>query len=278
MSDSAKKMNVSINDSQLEFNIVGETLTGEEKVLLDEDIDILKNTSFADIGYSIFDFLNEEEFNTLKSGFTSLIKGYMQQEGITNLDDFELVNYHKFIKDDAEHMRVVSHIQQGIDFSKFPFPAEFFEKKISEVCGMEVESTCRELNHHTFSIRVVRPNILTDNNPPHRDVWLNHLRNAANIYLPVCGSDENSALPILPYSHKWKESEIERTSAGAVINGIKYTVPCVVGSKYGLKMVRPNPAERQVLLFSPYLIHGGGYNLNTDTTRVSLEMRFWKKP
>jgi ectoine hydroxylase-related dioxygenase (phytanoyl-CoA dioxygenase family) len=42
-------------------------------------------------------------------------------------------------------------------------------------------------------------------------------------------------------------------------------------------MIRPNPKPGQAMLFSPYLVHGGGYNLNTDTTRVSLEMRFWKK-
>lgn len=277
MSESAKKMHVTINSSELEFNIVGETLTGEETVLLEQDVNLLANTDFDDTGYKIFDALTQEEFNTLKQGFTDLIARYMRIEGIEIPEDFELVNYHKYITDDAMHLRVVGHIQKGIDIKEFPLPVSLLDSKVGQICGLEVESACKDLNHHTFSIRVVRPNILTDNNPPHRDVWLDHLRNAVNIYLPVCGSNENSALPILPYSHKWKESEIERTSAGAVINGIKYTVPCVVGSKYGLKMVRPNPSERQMLLFSPYLIHGGGYNLNTDTTRVSLEMRFWKK-
>lgn len=277
MSNTAKTMHVSINDANLEFNIVGETLKGEDKVLLFDDIDIIQHTDFKQIGFEIFDLLSNEEFETIKAGFTEIIKGFMEEEGIQNLENFELINYHKFIPDDATHLRVVSHIQQGVDIQKFPFPASFLDEKIGKIVKMEVESECRELNHHTFSIRIVRPNILTDNNPPHRDVWLNHLRNAANIYLPICGSDENSALPILPYSHHWKESEIERTAAGAEINGIKFNVPCVVGSDFGLKMVRPNPKERQVMIFSPYLIHGGGYNLNTDTTRVSLEMRFWKK-
>jgi len=40
---------------------------------------------------------------------------------------------------------------------------------------------------------------------------------------------------------------------------------------------RPNPGENEMLLFSPYLVHGGGYNFNTDMTRISLEMRFWRK-
>jgi ectoine hydroxylase-related dioxygenase (phytanoyl-CoA dioxygenase family) len=42
-------------------------------------------------------------------------------------------------------------------------------------------------------------------------------------------------------------------------------------------MIRPNPKPGEMLLFSPYLIHGGGVNFNKDITRVSLEMRFFRK-
>lgn len=270
-------MFVSINEANLEFNIVGETLRGENTVLLHEDVDVIGNTTFSEVGFEIVDLVSASEFEKIEEGFTALIKGFMEEEGVSGLENFELVNYHQYIGDDETHLRVVKHIQQGIPFEKFPLPATVLDEKLSAICGMPLESYCRKLDHHTFSIRIVRPNILTDNNPPHRDVWLDHLRNAVNIYLPICGSNENSALPILPKSHHWKESEIERTAAGAIINGIKFNVPCVVGSDYGLKMIRPNPALLQATVFSPYLIHGGGYNLNTDTTRVSLEMRFWPK-
>ena len=39
-------------------------------------------------------------------------------------------------------------------------------------------------------------------------------------------------------------------------------------------MIRPNPTENQLMLFSPYLIHGCANNDNLDTTRISLEVRF----
>jgi hypothetical protein len=42
-----------------------------------------------------------------------------------------------------------------------------------------------------------------------------------------------------------------------------------------LHLLRPNPAPSEVLLFSPYLLHGGAVNLNENETRISLEMRFW---
>jgi ectoine hydroxylase-related dioxygenase (phytanoyl-CoA dioxygenase family) len=39
-------------------------------------------------------------------------------------------------------------------------------------------------------------------------------------------------------------------------------------------MVRPNPTETQMMLFSPYLVHGCATNENYDITRISLEVRF----
>jgi len=31
------------------------------------------------------------------------------------------------------------------------------------------------------------------------------------------------------------------------------------------------------MVFTPYAIHGGGVNFSPDTTRVSLEIRLWRK-
>ena len=73
-----------------------------------------------------------------------------------------------------------------------------------------------------------------------------------------------------------KESQILRTSSGAKIDGVKYTVPCALTvDTQSIKMITPNPQPNEVMIFSPYLIHGGAMNMNHDKTRVSLEMRFW---
>lgn len=39
-------------------------------------------------------------------------------------------------------------------------------------------------------------------------------------------------------------------------------------------MIRPNPDINEILVFSPYLIHGCSDNKNEDITRMSLEIRF----
>lgn len=41
-------------------------------------------------------------------------------------------------------------------------------------------------------------------------------------------------------------------------------------------MIRPNPNTNEVMIFSPYLIHGCSDNSNDDSTRMSLEIRFIK--
>ena len=41
-------------------------------------------------------------------------------------------------------------------------------------------------------------------------------------------------------------------------------------------MIRPNPSINELLLFSPYLIHGCSDNDNDNITRMSLEIRFIK--
>jgi hypothetical protein len=82
----------------------------------------------------------------------------------------------------------------------------------------------------------------------------------------------------MPKSHHWPESKTERTSDGAkVVGGFSYSVPSVVGVRgEKFSMIRPNPNEDEVLVFSPYCVHGGAVNFNADLTRISLEMRFWR--
>jgi len=103
---------------------------------------------------------------------------------------------------------------------------------------------------------------------------LDFYRNTVNIYLPIVGSNEKSSLKIHPGSHKWRESNTIVTNGGAVIKGKKYSVDTIVASKIPLNMIRPNPTQNQLLLFSPYLIHGCSDNGNENMTRMSLEIRF----
>ena len=114
-----------------------------------------------------------------------------------------------------------------------------------------------------------------DNNPPHRDIYISRLRDALNLYFPVCGSTKKSSLGIIPQSHRWMESDISKINS-PIINGYKYNVDFIANKEKIIRHMSNNDDE--FLLFSPYIIHGGAPNFNDKShTRISLEIRFWRK-
>jgi len=268
-----------IEEEIIEMNIEGDTCFGEERVLLAEDDNLCELCDWSAQGYTIASLLPAVQFEKIHTGITALIKGFVEKETGKEIPGFTLAKYHEYCSENEVHLRVVSNFQKCLPMIDFPVNFNLLDERVSEICGVPVTS-----NHPTqeasrqFCIRIVRPQRTTDNNPPHRDVWLDRLRNALNIYLPLAGSNNKSSLPLIPGSHLWKESDIERTASGAKVNGVLFTVPCVIGSKYGLSMIRPQAALNEIMVFSPYLIHGGGCNLNENETRVSVEIRFWRKP
>lgn len=270
-------INYIINDKFFTFNFEGEFEKGTDNILLDNDNNLLENTSFNDIGYTIQPFLTPKQNKEFRNVVEKIIKELIVNNGGIIDEHFTLETYHKYVSDELQ-LKIAKNIKDGWKQPNFPFDLNLINQRISEILGQQVSTKAKDENINDYYLRIVRPNCLQDNNPPHRDVWLDRLRNAVNIYYPICGSTENSALPLLPSSHKLKESSLIRTSKGAILNNTEYTVPCVIAiNDETLKMIRPNPSEDEVLVFSPYLVHGGGYNTNNDVTRISLEMRFWKQ-
>lgn len=265
-----------LGDKQIELELEGSTIIGAEEVLLYKDENLIKNTSWKNIGFEIVDFLSESDFQIIKLGIRKIIAGLIIEAGGQIDNNFKLEDYHLYVNNEV-HLKVAKMIQWGWNVSEFPIDFNIINNRISEVLGIQVSSKAKHIELNNFFLRIVRPQNFQDNNPPHRDVWLDRLRDAVNIYAPICGSNVNSSLGLIPGSHLLKESEIERTAVGANLNGTSYTVPCVILINNEMpKLIRPNPNENEVMLFSPYLVHGGGYNFNENTTRMSLEVRFWK--
>jgi hypothetical protein len=265
-----------LGEKEIELELNGTTFTGSEDILLLQDENLIENTFWKEEGFHIVDFIEENDFQTIKMGLKKIIIELVNSEGGKIDENFELEKYHLYVDNDI-HLRIAKKIQWGWATSDFPIEFQAINERISEVIGMKVSAKAKNMEINNFFLRIVRPQNFQDNNPPHRDVWLDRLRDAVNIYAPICGSDSNSSLGLVPGSHLLKESEIERTLEGAILNGTRYTVPCVISiNNETPKLLRPNPEENQVMLFSPYLVHGGGYNFNENKTRMSLEVRFWK--
>ena len=253
------------------FYIDGQTMVGDNFCMLEKDLNLLANTRFNDSGYSVQDFIDKQSIIEIRNGISTYINGLIDKSsGIIDLS-----KYHEYV-DESAHQKIASQLV-GIPIKNFPISPNVLINFMSKLLGFDLclnPSHSSELLPH-FSLRIVRPNS-DDNNPLHRDVWIDRLRNAINIFFPITPANKDSNLGIIPGSHMWKESEIERTVSGSSVNGKKYTVPAVVGAKYKLNFKRPIINDEQILIFSPYLIHGAAVNF-TNETRVSLEMRFWKK-
>jgi len=259
---------------------------GSNTILFNNDKSPAKNTAWEKEGYTIARFLTPEDNNTINNGIKEFLENILRGISI-NTTGFTLDQYHTFVNDE-QHLQAMEVIRAGSDgtggipMEIFPVPVDRVDKRISEICGTDV--TCRKtfivgdkpytVKH--FWIRVVRPQHFKDNNPPHRDVHLERSRGAVNLYYPIAGSNMDSSLPILPGSHFWSEAEIVRTYGEAYVNDTRYTNPATVAAARGLNLITPNPQENEVMVFTPYAIHGGGYNFNANSTRVSLEMRFWE--
>ena len=266
-----------IDDREVTFQIDGETKFGASTTLLTMDDDLTRERSWCNRGFTVERFLSDADHDRICTGMTGLIAAHVERLGVALDSKFTLDQYHHYVNTDELHAKLIEETRKGWDVSRFPLDVGCVESRVSEICGIPVTTWNPALGKSLFHLRIVRPNKPLDNNPPHRDVWLDRLRNALNIYFPIAGSNELSALPLIPGSHRLMEEQIERSVDGARIAGLNFSVPAVTRMFGEFVMTRPNPQAHEVLVFSPYLIHGGAVNFNPDTTRVSLEMRFFRK-
>ena len=268
-------MEYSINDILLSYTAEGERKFGEEKILLKEAIDLTHGKVWSEKGFTIENLFAREEYRNFLNNTLELLTSCWKAAGLSIPENFNADQYHRLVTNQNQHMAAVDKTKL-LSIDQFPGGIEKIESRISEICGVTVQARNPYDKQSVFHFRVVRP-LSSDNNPLHRDVWLEDYESCINLYVPVAGSNERSSLILIPGSHHWSESRIERTIEGAKINGTKFNVPAVTGILGSFAVERPNPGENQMLVFSPYLVHGGAVNLNTDKSRISIELRLWKK-
>lgn len=252
------------------------------KVEIDSDINLLQECNSNKNGFLVKPFLKKNDFLKLEDlVFNFLTKAFKQNLNRNNITE-KLVNI-----DDLEFKEKMRKLYYGIPFEELNFRKIDIEKWASKIIGLDLH--CDDIpsksdggyvgppGPKSIQIRIVRPN-KSDFNPPHRDIYYDNLRNGLNCFMPIFGVNEKSSLPILKGSHLWNENKTIRTEKYPIIDGNKFSVPAVTSKKDGsfLKLIRPQVKYGQVMLFSPYAIHGGGVNLGNEV-RISFEFRFWKK-
>jgi hypothetical protein len=269
-------MKYKLNKKDVHYKAEGKKTSGEDVVLLHQAIDLTFGKSWGEIGFTIERLFDTTLYQDFKTRTKELIISLWKSSGLVTPTDFELTQYHLLASSNEAHLAAVERTKL-ISVKEFPVPIHLIEQRISEICQTPLVAKNPFDNQSVFHLRVVRPNS-SDNNPLHRDVWLEDYANCINLYIPVVGSNSSSSLSLIPGSHHWPENRTERTEQGAIIENVKFNVPAVTSIKGEYEIIRPDPKENEVLVFSPYLIHGGAVNLNKDQTRISIELRLWKKP
>lgn len=246
------------------------TLVGSDEVLLEQEDNLLANASFNAKGWEIQLLLQPADFQRLHSGIFSLIRLALAAEGTEISDSLPLEKYHDWV-DDQLHEKIVGRIS-NLPIGLLPISMAILPERIGAMLQTSVSTLNPSTGLNIFHVRIIRPG-KSDFNPIHKDVWLPRLKNAANLYLPLCGSNQHSSLPVISGSQWWSEAEIERTESGFM----GFTVPTALSCKTQPIIERPDVPDGYGLVFSPYLLHGGAENANKDLTRISLEMRFFRK-
>ena len=253
---------------------------GKNEIISTEESDITYNQQWYGKGYTTSNVLNEKELEDLRLGLKDCVSRVMREEGIDLDDDFELRNYHKYIKSNEEHFKIVGRTRDLYP-DDFNFEVEEIIRKLSNVVGFaltDIEPTLGNQWH--IIIRINRPNS-TDYNPPHKDFYGPWDKDGIifkfiNLWIPICGVSEKSSLPLVPKSHLLPECKILRTFEGGVLGGNTYRVTSILEWDGKNNLIRSDVKYGEVLIFSPHLIHGFAVN-SGDETRVALEFRLFKK-
>jgi hypothetical protein len=267
-----------INNRRFNFDVTSKSfLRGKGICQLQNPV--YKNKELLENGY-ILESFPIKWYTNINRSITSI---FSQMLG--NPKGFTLQDYHHFV-DDGLHEKTMNSFRAGylgvggVHLNNLGIDYKEFDQWINKIVqGDNLSCVYKKISGlvsvKRFWVRVIRPNS-SDNNPPHKDTHVKRIKDNVNIYLPLAGSNKNSSLPLIPKTHTELESEYIISDSPCYVKNKKFIVPAVVHRNKGLDLITPNPERNEIMIFDPHCIHGGGINSNKDTTRVSLEMRFFK--
>ena len=256
-------------------------LLGQNQVLSNKETDVTFKFDWYNEGFTIQQFLTKDEFTFIKVGIENSIQKIIFDTLKINVKNFKLENYHKFVKTNENHFKIVSQTRDL--FTKdFSFDIDYLIPKLEKVLNIKLTDYDSVNNYKAHIIvRINRPDS-SDFNPPHKDIY-EHYDNEGyipkfiNFWIPVSGVNNNSLLPICPKSHLLPENKILRTTHGSNVNNNKYRVRLIKSWDNKNELIKPEINYGESLIFSSHLVHGLSLNEQNDVTRVALEFRLYEK-
>jgi hypothetical protein len=256
-------------------------VVGGKEILSDATTDPAFGLPWYAAGYHVYPFMTAREHAELRAGIARCVAALLREAGVAEaaLAGFALEHYHRLARIDALHAQVVARTRDLLP-ADFDFPVEVLRARLGELVGARLTDIDPDTGgQERIIIRIVRPGS-SDFNPPHKDAYegvdLDQRPKFFNFWLPVCAVTPRTSLPLAPGSHLLPEDQVLRTTEGGVMEGRRYRVRSVVEWGGRSSMTRPVVKPGEVLAFSPYLVHGLGFNAEPELTRVALEFRLFK--
>ncbi len=276
-----KTIEFQIDDKKYEFSVNDAVFgIGKNEILSQPYSDITYQQDWYHSGYTEITFLTKNEFDKLKQEITYNIQQLTEQELNKKITSFSLESYHHFVKNNETHFKIVSKTRNLFE-ENVTIDLNELKKRIERLMSCKLTDVVPDTDYKLhIIIRINRPDS-TDFNPPHKDIYEFYddhriKPKMINCWIPVAGVTENTALPIAPGSHLINENQVIRTFNGGIFEGNTYRVRIVKQWGNSNKLIRSTVKYGQVLLFSPYLIHGAALNREKDQTRVALELRLFE--
>ncbi len=272
------KLSYSINKKEIILDVPENQIffKGENICLSKKYNDLVIGTNLEKKGFKLINFEKYIKFTNLKNSiFNTIKKNIIILFPEKDLNGFTLESYHKFVKED-EHIKLDKILKR-----QYPQDFGFSDEKIINLIENQVKKPLGYSQNnnlkHWIIIRINMPNS-GGFNPAHKDIYEDfdnkgYAPRMINCWIPICGVNQKTGLPIVPESHNFYENEIVRTKCNSVLEGRNYSVNSIKSwqGKNELKLVSPKYGE--MILFSSHLIHGLGINNNINETRISIEFR-----
>ena len=223
-------------------------------------------------GYPLDPALGPSGFKVVSSPLAFALQARQAVADLLGLNPEALQHYHRHV-DDGSHFAFIQRSRE-LRFDDLSINPDVIVQLCENRLGVRLSAIVPMLGRDHVQLRINRPRT-TDYNPPHRDGALTLWRNSVNIWFPIAGVNEKTSLPILPGSHRIAEEDCWQTKPGsATIESKPYRVPAIANLRGGpLRMIRAPVRFGEMLLFTPFLIHGLAVNETSNTTRMALEFR-----
>src|SRR5690349_20444909 len=100
-------MKYTVNHTELSYEVTGPRAWGDERILLNDAVDLTAATSWSATGFSIEQLFDAATYSTFLYNTRRLLLKSWSECGLAVDDDFDLEQYHTQVRNFEEHLKAI---------------------------------------------------------------------------------------------------------------------------------------------------------------------------